>query len=314
MKFSDFILLILFLVIFSISFYLFKSSFNFEEKNFEAFFKKEPIEVNASSNLVQFVPNMRFSKNNISFFIEEDCSKEKSSRVREAFKILEEETKVIFFYEIKNDSADILVFCSQKEAEKKEGEKKIFILGEGGPRKFLNLTPYPLIIQGEVSLFLKKEEVNCEMPLVELHEILHVFGYDHINDKKSILYPYLNCEQKLTQEVIDDLINLYSQKAKAEISIVNISATKKGNYLNFFIEITNTGLVRAENVSFEIYSEKERINNYSLEYLEPGYSRKFYVENFFLKSPKVKKLLFKVFSEKEEYSINNNEVELFLEE
>ena len=41
---------------------------------------------------------------------------------------------------------------------------------------------FKTIEKGKIALF---KESKCEYPVVELHEISHVFGFDHIDNKKS---------------------------------------------------------------------------------------------------------------------------------
>ena len=312
MKIFSFVLAAIVFVLSFYTFYLYSEYFNQEERTFLPSIKNKEIEINASSSLIQFVPNMRFKSNNISYYFDKECSEEKKEKMKEAFEIVEKETEIISFYEGENLSSEILILCSENSFEENKENKKTFIAGEGGPSKFLNLTPYPLIIQGEIKLYSKKDIKECFYPIVELHELLHVFGFEHVNNKKSVLYPYLDCEQKLDKEIIENLKKIYYEKAKAEVFISNVSASKKGKYLNFFIEIKNRGILEAENCSLEIIGEDEKIKEYFFEKLSSGHSNNLEVQNLYLKNAKIKKVVFRVKSKTEEYFYENNEVELFL--
>ncbi|MEM4605853.1 MAG: matrixin family metalloprotease, partial [Candidatus Pacearchaeota archaeon] len=274
-------------------FYFYEYNFSLEQKIFIPTYENKIVGKITEGYLKQFVAGMRFSTNNISYYIDPSCSEEKKSRMVRAFSILEKEVGNIFFYELNNISTQILILCS--ENVKKE-DKKIFILGEGGPTKFLNFTPYPLILEGEINLYSKKNIKNCDYPVVELHELLHVFGFDHIEKKDFILYPYLDCNQRLNEEIVNKLREIYSEEAKAELFFNNFSAYKKGPYLNFNLEVKNTGLIEAKNVSLEIYKNTQKIKDYSLENILPGYSKKLKVENFYLKNIKENKINFKITS------------------
>lgn len=298
-----------------VSFYLYKNYLPIEEKPFITITEKKDIEVNASSYLKQFVQNMRFSKSNLSYYFYEDCLEENRNRMKSAFDIIQNKTEVISFYETTDNSADILVLCSDKVIEKESEEnKRTFIAGEGGPSKFLNLTPYPLILQGEIKLYSKEKIENCNYPIVELHELLHVFGYEHFKEEKSVLYPYLKCNQRLDKEIIDDLKNIYSVSPKAELFFVNSSAIKKGAYLDFSVEVKNTGIIEAKNVSLFINDEKTEIKVYFFGDILPGYTKSLEVQNLFLKNQKTKMISFRVFSVTKEYSYENNMIKMSIEQ
>ena len=60
---------------------------------------------NLSYKVPQFYPNMKFNHNHISYRIEKECNEEKASRMKEAFRILQEEVGVISFYEAESVNA-----------------------------------------------------------------------------------------------------------------------------------------------------------------------------------------------------------------
>lgn len=302
------VLLILILLLAGFYGYFFLNNYILKEKEFNFLEINKKIEVNASSELVQFSKNMRFAKNNLSYHFLGVCEDNKKERMKKAFDILKKEVEVIDFFEIDKKEADILIFCSEEVKKLEEEENSIkFIAGEGGPRKFINLTPYSLILQGDIYLYSSQKRKECESPLVELHELLHVFGYDHINDNGSILYPYLiSCEQKLKENIINDLKKLYSEEAKAEIILSNVSATKKGLYLNFEIEIKNEGLIEAKNVVLLVYANKEEVKKFDIGILKEGSSKILNVTNLYLSKLKIEEIAFKVNSDTEEYFYDNN--------
>ena len=176
--------------------------------NYETNAQKAASLINVSSEISQFYPNMRFNHNDISYFINPNCSSSKMTRVERAFSILEEETQILSFHTSNEGDAEILVACSPDEYEK---EKNIFIAGEGGPTKTIN-TSMPVIVRGKVILYDQDNihgDVECDYPVTELHEILHVFGFNHINDSAKIMYPYVECDQIIGKEFIDYLQELY---------------------------------------------------------------------------------------------------------
>jgi hypothetical protein len=267
---------------------------------------------NVSSSLSQFYPNMRFNHNDLTYSFISACSDDKISKMIEAFGVLEDRVGIISFQETTGEEADVLVSCS-KERVSEAGN--IFITGEGGPSKFLNLSLYPLILQGEILLYeelYKERRSQCEEPVVEIHELLHVFGYDHVDNKSSVLYPYFACDQELGDEFVDDLIRLYSIEPKAEIYYKNVSADKSGVYLNFNISLVNEGLIEAKAVSLIVEGDGKEQEEFELKDVDVGTITTFSIENFRLSSRNIDEIEFRLVTETEEYSLENNVAKLRL--
>jgi hypothetical protein len=257
-----------------------------------------------SGELRQFEDSMRFNHNELSYFVV-DCEAEKILRLKKAFSIIENETGIIKFYETKNfEKADIHVACSETAFET---EENVFIAGEGGPIKFLNLSLYPLILKGKIILYEKSE---CDYPITELHEVFHVLGFDHINQSDKIMYPYVDCKQRIDPEAIDILVGLYSIEPAAELYFENASAVKTGIYLNFSVQINNEGLIDAKKVSLEVYGNERKIDSFELKDIGIGVSQSFWVSNLKLDSISTRKIMIKIISGSREYNEKNNVIEL----
>jgi len=259
---------------------------------------------NISGEVMQFFPNMRFNHNNLTFFINSECSEEKKERMNNAFSIVESETEIITFTPDSEENADILIGCS---FDSYETEKNVFIVGEGGPTKMINLSVYPIILRGKIILY---NETSCDYPITELHELFHVFGFDHINDSKKIMYPYSKCDQKINPEMIEKIKELYSIEPKAELYFENLTASKKGIYLDFNVMIRNEGLIEAENITLEIYSEEKKVGSFDLNSLDSGEGTSFDVTNLKLTSKNVGKVKILILTKTEEYYADNNAAEL----
>lgn len=279
---------------------------NFGSLNFQNNLQLPP--VNASNEVTQFFPNLRFNHNNLTYFINSECSQEKVSRMNQAFLIITQETGIIYFSQDSEENADILVGCS---FDSYETEENVFIVGEGGPTKMLNLSIYPLILRGKVIIY---NESSCDYPITELHELFHVFGFDHINNSETIMYPYSGCEQKISPEMIEKIKELYSIPPKAEIYFENITASKKGIYFDFEVMVRNEGLIAAKNISLEVYSEEKKIDSFDLGVLEPGEGTSFNVQNLRLTSRNVEAVRMLLITETDEYNLENNELELNVKE
>ena len=75
-----------------------------------------------------------------------------------------------------------------------------------------------------------QNSLNCNWPATELHELMHVFGFNHSMDSNSLMYPYLtSCNQKLDNSIIEELIRLYSIPNLPDLYFENISAIKISN-------------------------------------------------------------------------------------
>lgn len=211
---------------------------------------------------VQFYPNMRFKEARISYFIEEACSEGKRTNAKEAFEALEDST-ILEFYESSN--AEITVICSELAPQPER--RRHFVAGEGGPTEILNGTLYSVIVEGTFSLY---RDETCSTPHIALHETLHVLGFDHNDDPRSILYPTLNCEQTLDDYLIEEINRLYSTPSQADLLVHSVSGSKAGRYISFEIQIANQGLQDAEETSLRVYAEGAFVKEFELQVIPIG--------------------------------------------
>jgi hypothetical protein len=233
---------------------------------------------NLSYKVSQFYPNMKFNHNEISYNIEDACSEEKTGRMKEAFMLLQEQVGIISFYET-DQEPDIRVMCS-KEVESVTG-RNFFVAGEGGAEQIIQTKKYNVITKGIVLLFDEPHNaISCSWPNVELHELMHVFGFEHSEDRKSLMYPYLeSCEQKLDEEIINDLKTLYSQPNLPDLYFENVRAVKHGKYLDFNATIKNAGVVDAENIVLSVHDDDKEGDRFPLEDIGFGAGVTFSVSN-----------------------------------
>lgn len=254
---------------------------------------------NVSAEVLQFYPNMRFRTNSLTYNIASDCDNEKTRRLVLAFEIISNETKILAFSQSLDNNADILVSCSKNAYQKGE---RVFMSGEGGPTKIIELSPYPLILQGRVILY---NQDDCDYPITEIHELFHVFGFEHISNSKMIMYPYLNCKQRLNPDLINKLIELYSIEAKTEIIFSNVSVIGFLNYVNISFQVKNEGLANAENVIFEVYAGDVKVYDENFGEMNSGTGQEFKLSN--LEVPKdEKEINLLVKTDSKEYNKENN--------
>jgi len=130
-----------------------------------------------------FAENLRFNHNVISYYISNKCSLSRKYSMKEAFSLFAGEMKVISFSEVySEENADIEVKCSDDFVEL---DDNLFAAGEGGPSKIINTSIFKIIEKGSILLYYDKK---CTYPIVEMHELLHVFGFAHSDDPLNIMY------------------------------------------------------------------------------------------------------------------------------
>jgi hypothetical protein len=253
-----------------------------------------------------FSENLRFDHNLISYFIEPDCPAERQRRMVGAFTIFQEEMKVVSFYERPKDVADILIGCSQNYL--KSGED-VFIAGEGGPSKYLNTSDFDIILEGKVLLYRDSE---CEYPVVEIHELLHVFGFNHINNPKSLMHNISACDQRITPDMTELIQSLYAVEPLPDFYFSNVSATKKGRYLDFELTVKNGGIVDSGGTMLDVVTDGAVVDSFEIKAISIGSGRILKVTNAKLPSRSVEEIKFVVDPDDtiDEIKEDNNEVQL----
>jgi hypothetical protein len=263
-----------------------------------------------SGSDLQFYPNMRFNHNTITFTLDENCNEDKKEKVYLALNRLEEETNnSILFTKIESiNDADMTITCNETEKHSNDTKKEYFIAGEGGATSVIKTDVFHIIEKGVVLLYYS-EEKKCIDYNIELHEILHVFGFKHSENTFSIMYETTQCGQIFTNDIINELVRLYSMKPLPDIYIMNLTADKKGTFLNFDIEVRNQGLIVAKDVKVIVSAQDKKIKAFDLEDISYGEGKIMMIEN--LRLPlltNTDRIKFTLETISEELSLDNNEI------
>jgi hypothetical protein len=268
-------------------------------------FEPAPIVMIDYGSVPVFSENLRFNHNNISYFIEEDCNDIRRSAMVEAFAIFADRMKIISFNEVFAD-ADINVGCSDDHINVGE---RLFAAGEGGPSRIINTSVFKTIEKGKILLF---DEPRCDRPTVEIHELGHVFGFDHSPNPRNIMYNVSRCDQTISDDMVDLINELYSIEALADASIRDVEAVKRGRYLDFNITVLNEGLIDIDDINLTIFADGNEVKVMNLEGIGIGYGRTLKAANIKLPSAGVEKIEFVVDSEGSvrEFNEGNNAVEM----
>lgn len=266
----------------------------------------EPVTIINYGSPPVFAENLRFNHKNISYFIEPSCSDIRVSAMKEAFRIFQNKMGIISFYEINYPEADISVGCSDNFI--KLGEN-IFRAGEAGPSKIINTTNFNIIQKGKILLY---EDPKCERPVVEIHELGHVFGFDHTSNPRGIMYNLSYCNQKITPGMVDLIKKLYSIKPLPDAKISELSAVKKGRYLDFNITVVNEGLRKIDNIDLTLFANGEKIKTIYLDGIPIGYTKTLSATNIKLPSMDIKTVDFILDNESkvEELNEENNAIQM----
>ena len=252
----------------------------------------------------QFYANMRYPDRAISYTIEDACSEKKRDDVVMAFSIFQEKT-VLSFYQ--SGSGMIRILCSSIAPRPEDAGH--FVAGEGGPTEIINASAYSVILSGKVSLY---REEKCGTPNVAIHEILHALGFDHNNNKNSIMYPVTECGQEIDDYIINEISRLYKDDPLPDLLISKLEVNRTGRYLNFDIVVGNYGLKESSGALLVVFVEGESIKEIDLGDVPLGTRKRLIVQN--LRLPRNSQIiLFKVETSEKELSKANNFAELNLE-
>ncbi|MBR9704289.1 matrixin family metalloprotease [Candidatus Pacearchaeota archaeon] len=245
-----------------------------------------PILNNINLNGVrQFYPNMKFNHNEITFNIGSGCSDEEKSKVFLAFDELDKVIDNLDFRQTQSNEPDIDIICSDGAPRSFE-DSDFFVAGEGGAREVIQTGRYNVITSGAMYIYDDlKRSTRCDWPNVEVHELIHVFGFNHSTNENSLMYPYLEtCSQRLDSSIIKELNRLYDEPNLPDLYFEDVSAIKKGRYLDFNITVKNSGVRDAKNSTFTVLDDGVEIETKKLKDLKYGAGIVMEVRNFKLKS------------------------------
>ena len=158
-----------------------------------------------------------------------------------------------------------------------------------------------------------ENKLVCDWPNVELHELMHVFGFNHSTDENSLMYHLLkSCDQKLDRSVVSDLKRLYTEKNLPDLYFEDINVVKKGKLIDFNLTVRNSGSVPSNLVNFSVYDSGELIKTSKLGDVNYGAGVFVQIVNFKLNSRDPEKISFVIDAENNipEIDEGNNRVDI----
>jgi len=254
-----------------------------------------------------FYPNMRFSDENISYYIDSSCSKMREDSIGEGFMIISTEIPELSFYRDTENNSEILIGCEKQYIS---SDEDVVVAGEGGPTKIINSGEFSVVLRGKVTLYKGVLDNNCDYPVVEIHEIMHVFGFDHSQNKNNIMYNFSSCGQRITPDIIDTLSRLYSIESLPDLYFSDINATKRGRYLDFNAEIRNKGLKDANGIMIKVFVGGEEVTRFDVGDIAIGGGRIMSAQNVKLPSRDTSSVTFEIVDNQRELDDADNSVTL----
>jgi hypothetical protein len=152
------------------------------------------------------IENFHWNHFPLTYIFKSSCSQDQINKVKQSFNLIQSETNnLIQFSEIQNfDSPDLSIFCHNTELSNigiTEGKTQYTL------KKDLRNKSQNIISNATLHFY---NHLDCgNYPDLEIHEILHLLGFKHINKPDSIMYPLNN---KCDSEGIDKEILLILQR------------------------------------------------------------------------------------------------------
>ena len=257
-----------------------------------------------SNSSMQFYSNMRFPTSEISYKIY-DCPLQKQDDMKRGFAIVENLT-ILDFYPVSSNE-EISITCSSENRM----EEGMFIAGEGGPTNITQGGNFNVIFHGTILLI---KDSKCANPNVAMHELFHVLGFNHSDNKNNLMYYVSKCYQEISDDMVELINELYSIPSYADLSFENVSAIMNGKYLNTNFTVRNYGFKDSTSSQVKIYADGKNIKTVDLKSVDIGYGRSISLQNVFVTQLSVDELEFIIETSFPELDKENNKIILEIKE
>jgi len=253
---------------------------------------------NSENSTLQFYSSMRFPEESISYKIE-GCSLKRLNDMEEAFDLVEKET-ILDFYPVEYGQ-EITITCEDTI----EIEGNLFTAGEGGPTNVTIIDGFNIIESGKILLL---RDSTCERPNIAIHELLHVLGFTHSENRQNIMYKISECDQTMGDDLIDFINEIYAIPNQPDLLFENASVVMRGKYLDINFSIRNNGLRYSEESILRIMVDGKEVEEMKISPIEMGEGIRGYMKNILIKQISINNIDFIIDSNFEELNKLNNEI------
>lgn len=138
------------------------------------------------------------------------CGRSEPNYIIKAFREIQNETNKIVRFEQVESNGDIAINCKKDfNMNKTAGTYQV------GDALISNLEGNR-IINGELNFYIVSNTINagsCSYADIEVHEILHTFGFDHTSEKNNIMNPVVSyCPTHLNEDILNKLLSTYNNQ------------------------------------------------------------------------------------------------------
>jgi hypothetical protein len=147
---------------------------------------------------------------------QKDCGSQEIQRIKRAFEVIKNETDGKVSFIETNTLGDIQITCHKASVEYDWSKNSEGYRALAESTYYLEEDTYPKVISyGTIDFYDTLENrvsSNCKTyPDTEIHEILHLFGFDHVNEKYNIMNPVqIYCPSSINKDIINRLDEIYN--------------------------------------------------------------------------------------------------------